>query len=64
MFHSVPDMVDFWKPRTLEQLLWAQQTLPVTNIDELAVEFWPEEESVDDFIEYIYQQRREARLRD
>jgi hypothetical protein len=25
--------------------------------------FWPEDESADDFIEYIYQQRREDSLR-
>jgi hypothetical protein len=55
--------VDFWEPKTLEQLIQAQQTQPITNIADLAGS-WPEEESVDDFIEYIYQQRREDRLRD
>jgi Arc/MetJ-type ribon-helix-helix transcriptional regulator len=54
---------DFWEPKTLEQLIQAQQTQPITNIADLAGS-WPEEESVDDFIEYIYQQRREDRLRD
>jgi Arc/MetJ-type ribon-helix-helix transcriptional regulator len=55
--------VDFWEPKTLEQLIQAQQTQPITDIADLAGS-WPEEESVDDFIEYIYQQRREDRLRD
>lgn len=55
--------VDFWEPKTLEQLIQTQQTQPITNIADLAG-FWPQEESVDDFIEYIYQQRHEDRLRD
>ena len=55
--------VDFWEPKTLAQLIQAQQTQSITNIADWAG-FWPEEESVDDFIEYIYQQRREDRLRD
>ncbi len=63
-YQQTPITADFWQPRTLDQLLQAQQTLPVTDIDELAVGFWPAEESVDDFVEYIYQQRREDRLRD
>lgn len=37
---------------------------PVTDIDELGGDFWPEDESVDDFIDYIYGQRREDRLKD
>jgi hypothetical protein len=37
---------------------------PVTSIDELAGDFWPEDESVDDFIDYIYGQRRENQLKD
>lgn len=55
---------DFWEPKTLEQLIQAQQTRVITNIVDLGADFWPEEESVDDFIDYIYQQRREDRLRD
>ena len=55
---------DFWKPKTLEEIILSQQVSPVTNIDELAGDFWPEDESVDDFIDYIYQQRREDCLKD
>jgi hypothetical protein len=50
---------DFWNPMTLEQIVQAQHTPIIENIDELAVDFWPENESVDEFIEYIYQQRQE-----
>jgi hypothetical protein len=63
LYRSYQQTVDFWEPKTLEQLIQAQQPQPITNIADLA-SFWPEEESVDDFIEYIYQQRREDRLRD
>jgi hypothetical protein len=52
---------DFWEPPTLEQLVAAQQTQPVTSIADLAAEFWPENESADDIVEYVYQQRREDR---
>ena len=62
LYRSYQQIADFWEPKTLVQLIQAQQAQPITNIGELAG-FWPEE-SVDDFIEYIYQQRREDRLRD
>jgi hypothetical protein len=55
---------DFWQPMTLEQIVQAQQTPTIDNIDDLAVDFWPEDESVDDFIDYIYGQRNEDRWRD
>ncbi len=56
-------LADFWEPKTLEQHVQAQLTQPVVDIADLAADFWPEEESADDFIAYIYQQRREDRLR-
>lgn len=55
--------MDFWEPKTLEQHIQAQLTRPVTDIADLVADFWPEEESADDFIAYIYQQRREDCLR-
>jgi len=53
----------FWEPQTLEQLTQAQRTPPITDIASLKGNFWPEDESADDFIEYIYQQRRKDSLR-
>ncbi len=50
---------DFWKPKTLEQHLQAQQTRPVADIAGLRADFWPEDESSVDLIAYIYEQRRE-----
>lgn len=56
-------VIDFWTPRSLEQHILAQGTQPVVNIADLVADFWPEEESADDFITYIYEQRREDRLK-
>ena len=60
--HSQPTE-DFWTPRSLEELVQSQHTKPVTDISSLKVDFWPEDESTDDFLAYIYQQRREDSLR-
>ena len=50
--------IDFWNPQPIEDLARAQNKRPVTNIAELAADFWPEEETADDVIEYVYQQRQ------
>jgi uncharacterized protein (DUF2384 family) len=41
-----------------------QRTAPVTDLAQLAADFWPEDESADDINTYIAQQRREDRTRD
>ena len=56
--------VDFWNPQSIEEIARAQNKPPVTDISDLAVDFWPEQETADQVIEYIYQQRQEDRLRD
>jgi hypothetical protein len=56
--------VDFWNPQSVEELVRTQNTQPVSNIAELAADFWPEQETADDIIEYLYQQRQEDRLKD
>ncbi len=53
---------DFWAPQSLEELVQSQQTEPVTDISILKGDFWPEDESTDDFLAYIYQQRCEHRF--
>ena len=50
--------LDFWQPPTLEQLIQSQQTQPITDLSDLEADFWPTEESADEIIEYIYQQRK------
>ena len=54
---------DFWAPQSLKELVQSQHTEPVTDISSLKGDFWPEDESTDDFLAYIYQQRREDSLR-
>ena len=63
-YRQMQPELDFWQPQTLEQLAEAQQTQPIVDIACLAAGFWPEDESADDLIDYIYRQRREDRLRD
>ncbi len=50
-FDAVPD---------LEELADAQGVSPVDNFDDLLGNFWPEDESVDDFLEARERWRREG----
>ena len=48
-YQQTQPAVGFWEPKTLEQHIQAQLTEPVTDIADLVADFWPEEESADDF---------------
>ena len=48
----------FWQGRTVTELAEAQGVKPLETLDELTSDFWPEDESIDDFIETTYQWRR------
>jgi hypothetical protein len=63
-YQPAPATTDFWEPKSLEQIIQLQPAPVIQDISTLQVDFWPEEEAVDDFIDYIYQQRTEDRLRD
>ncbi len=52
---------DFWSCRSLEELARAQGIRPVDDLTELAANFWPEDESVDDLIEFVSEERRRDR---
>ena len=54
----------FWQSKTIDQLIQEQQTQPVMDIQDLAVDFWPEDEAIDEFLDYIYQQRLEDKTRE
>lgn len=57
---SVLEMDDnFWQPKPLSHYL--QNRPPLRDITDLAADFWPEDESIDDFIAFVRQQRREDR---
>jgi hypothetical protein len=52
---------DFWHPKTLEEHIKEQQPRPVSDIADLVADFWPEDESADDLVSYIYGQRLKDR---
>lgn len=54
----------FWNPRSLAEIVALQATPIVMNIDNLAADFWPEDETADDINDYIAAQRRADRLSD
>jgi hypothetical protein len=54
--------MNFWQPQSLESTLQIQPTQTVSKIADLGADFWPENETADDIIQYIYQQRQEDRL--
>lgn len=49
---------DFWQPQSIAAIVASQQTQPVPGISTLKVDFWPEDESADDFIEFVAQQHQ------
>ena len=50
----------FWTGTTIDELAKTQGVTPIRSIDDLWGDFWPEDESVDDFIDTIRLWRREA----
>lgn len=50
----------FWTDTTIDELAKMQGVTPIRSIDNLWGDFWPEDESVDDFIDTIRLWRREA----
>ena len=55
---QIEGMDDFWHPKSVEQLLETNPVEKVSDIDDLSGDFWPDDESADEFIEYTYSQRR------
>jgi len=52
---------DFWLPKSLETHSRRQGTPVVHDITELKGDSWPKDETADDLIAYIYNQRAEDR---
>jgi hypothetical protein len=50
----------FWQGTTLKQLLASQHPITVNNLKDLAADFWPEEDSIEEFLTFLRQQRQEA----
>ena len=49
---------DFWQPQPIESIVAVQQTQPASGISTLKADFWPEDESADEFIEFVTQQHQ------
>lgn len=56
-----PGASEFWESRTVDELAHAQCVNPVKEIEDLSVGFWPENESIDEFIITVRQWRHEDR---
>ncbi|MBE9080480.1 hypothetical protein IQ241_24900 [Romeria aff. gracilis LEGE 07310] len=49
----------FWQGIKLKQLSGDQTPKAVSNVKDLAAEFWPEEDAIEDFLTFLRQQRKE-----
>ncbi|NJL40345.1 MAG: hypothetical protein HC899_29075 [Leptolyngbyaceae cyanobacterium SM1_4_3] len=50
----------FWQGTTLEQLLATQTPKTFQNLKAHTADFWPEEDSIEDFLTFLRQQRQEV----
>ena len=57
-FQSTDKEQEFWQGKSLEELIQEQNVTPKQNIRDYAKSFWPEEETVDDFNQFLQEQRR------
>ncbi|MEA5554659.1 hypothetical protein VB713_27405 [Anabaena cylindrica UHCC 0172] len=62
--HSQTDLKNlrhqFSQDTTLKELLATQTPITVHNLKHLAADFWPEEDSIEDFLIFLRQQRQEV----
>jgi hypothetical protein len=47
-------------PEDVDELARAQGVKPVTRLEDLMGNFWPEDESIDEFIEWLRESRRDG----
>jgi|SRR6185312_2452341 len=52
---------EFWKSRSIDEIIREQHIAPIYDVRTLAFSDWPNDESVDEFLEYVYSQRRADR---
>jgi hypothetical protein len=50
----------FWQGTTLKQLLVTQTPKTFQNLKAHAADFWPEEDSIEDFLTFLRKQRQEV----
>ncbi|NJK51816.1 MAG: hypothetical protein HC936_01655 [Leptolyngbyaceae cyanobacterium SU_3_3] len=51
--------IQFWQGIPLQQLRATQTPMTVYNLKDLAADFWPVEDSIDEFLTFLRQQRQE-----
>jgi len=49
---------EFWQSRSIEELARLQSAPVITDIGALAADFWPDDESADEFNNYVNERRR------
>ena len=55
---------DFWEHPTIEELAKQQGVKPVEKFGDLLGNFWPEDENIDEFIEWYRKRRKEGTSRE
>jgi hypothetical protein len=50
----------FWQGISLQQLRATQTPTTVHSLTDLAADFWPAEDSIEDFLTFLQQQRQEV----
>lgn len=62
--NSQPDLkalnTQFWQGISLQQLRATQTPTTVTSLKDLATDFWPVEDSIEDFLIFLREQRQEV----
>ena len=57
-----PNTGDFWSARSIDDLAREQQVASVADLRTLALPEWPNDESADELMAYIYAQRETYRM--
>ncbi|WP_017326085.1 hypothetical protein [Synechococcus sp. PCC 7336] len=47
----------FWEPRTIQEHSQAHPVTPVVNVDELRSKAWPQTDRLDEFLNFLQDQR-------
>lgn len=57
----LPEKINFWKTQTLDEIIEEQQEVSTIYDTKPTFDLWPEDESIDDFLEFTYGQRQNDR---
>lgn len=51
--------IQFWQGSTLQQIRATQTPRTIHNLKDLKANFWPAEDSIEDFLNFLHQQHQE-----